>query len=163
MFRTRSGVLRLMAFVLFSVSAAFAQGSSSVDSLRSQLSDTQQKEAALQTRLKQLDEDLRPENIEKFFALNGSTQPEVLREQRRKQLESQKALLQTELDQLATSRARLEASIATAEAAAYRQSAVSSESSPPPVVSPGNTPTAKAKQTKPPARRQRTARRRRRG
>lgn len=119
--------LRIPLFLILTLSSiaiATAQTSTPVEQLRSQLSDIQAKEAALQDRIKQLDEDLLPQNIEKYFALNGSTHPEELREQRRRQLENQKASVQSQLTQLATSRARLEAAIATAEAAAYRQSAL---------------------------------------
>ena len=92
--------------------------------MRSQLSNIQAKEAELQARDHQLDEDLRPENIERSLALNGSTRPEELREQRRRQLEKEKEEVRSQLDQLEKSRARIEAAITTAEAAAYRQSAV---------------------------------------
>lgn len=118
----------LIFLVLSSLTIAAAQSSTTTEQMRSQLSDMQVKETELQDRLKKIDEDLRPENIEKFFALNGSTHPEELREQRRRQLESQKSNVQTQLDQLAASRARLEASITTAEGAAYRQSAITNTS-----------------------------------
>jgi cell division protein FtsB len=119
-----SRITLLLILTLSSLAVATAQTSPTVEQLRSQLSDIQTKETALQDRVKQLDEDLLPENIEKYFALNGSTHPEELREQRRRQLENQKASVQSQLSQLATSRARLEAAIATAEATAYRQSAL---------------------------------------
>ena len=122
-------VVLLSVLVLSSLSVASAQNSS-VENLRSQLNDVQAKEAELQARAKQLDEDLKPENIEKYFALNGSTHPEELREQRRRQLEGERDRVRTQLDQLAASRARLEASIATAQAAAYRESANPSSLSP---------------------------------
>ena len=113
--------------------AAFAQNpvsnTQAVENLRAQLQNLESKETELQTRSHQLDEDLKPENIEKYFALNGSTHPEELREQRRRQLEAEKSNITTQLEQLAASRARLEAAIATAEAAAYRQSAGSAPSS----------------------------------
>jgi cell division protein FtsB len=118
--------------LLSSLTVAIAQNSTTVEQLRSQLGDIQTKETELQNRVKQLDEDLLPENIEKYFALNGSTHPEELREQRRRQLESQKASVQSQLGQLATSRTRLEATITTAEAAAYRQSALPPTSDQPP-------------------------------
>jgi hypothetical protein len=117
-------IILLLILTLSALAVANAQNTTPVEQLRSQLSDIQTKEAALQDRLKQLDEELLPENIEKYFALNGSTHPEELREQRRRQLENQRASVQSQLTQLATSRARLEVSIATAEAAAYRQSAL---------------------------------------
>lgn len=164
-------VLSVLLLLVASAVAALAQGptasaAQTVESLRAQLSDVQRKEEELQGRMRQLDEDLRPENIERYFALNGSTRPEELREQRRRQLERQKAGVQAQLDQLAASRTRLETSIATAEAAAYRESA-----SPPaetsnlrPSVNPSASPApAKAARKAPRARRTRRARARRRG
>jgi peptidoglycan hydrolase CwlO-like protein len=121
----------LFILTLSSLTVALAQSSTTVEQLRSQLSDIQTKETELQNRVKQLDEDLLPENIQKYFALNGSTHPEELREQRRRQLETQKANVQLQLGQLTTSRTRLEAAIATAEATAYRQSALSPTSDQP--------------------------------
>jgi uncharacterized protein YlxW (UPF0749 family) len=91
--------------------------------LRAQLSDVQAKETELQGRLKQLDNDLLPQNIELSQAANGSTHPEDVREQRRRQLEAEKARVQAQLSQLAASRTRLEAAITRADADAYRQSA----------------------------------------
>jgi septal ring factor EnvC (AmiA/AmiB activator) len=158
----------LIVLALSSLTIAVAQNSTTVEQLRSQLSDIEAKETELQNRVKQLDEDLLPENIEKYFALNGSTHPEELREQRRRQLESQKTNVQSQLGQLATSRTRLEASIATAEAAAYRQSALTPTSDQPPSeasasTSGGNgpavTPKPNARRTHP----RRTRRTRRRG
>ncbi|MFN2491670.1 MAG: hypothetical protein ABR501_02155 [Pyrinomonadaceae bacterium] len=92
-------------------------------SLRAQLASVQQQQEQLQTRLRQLDEDLKPENIEKNLAGVGSIRPEDLREQRRRQLEIERKGIQSQLDLLTTSRARLETGIAQAEADAYRQSA----------------------------------------
>src|SRR5690242_302779 len=117
-FITRAALLLVLFLSTFVIASA---QNSSVEALRSQLNDVQAKEAELQTRLKQLDEDLKPENIEKYFALNGSTHPEELREERRRQLEGERGRVQAQLDQLGASRTRLETAIATAEAAAYRQ------------------------------------------
>jgi cell division protein FtsB len=156
-------VILLVLFLGLSLAVATAQESTSVANLRSQLVDVQAKEDELQVRVKQLDKDLRPENIEKFFALNGSTHPEELREQRRRQLENQKALLQTQIGQLSASRVRLEAGIAAAEAAAYRQSAVVESYNPPAAVSGASTTVARPKQSKRRVRRQRALPRRRRG
>lgn len=142
-FISRSALL--IALVLGSLTMAAAQNSTSVEQLRSQLTDVEAKETELQTRLKQIDEDLRPENIEKFFALNGSTHPEELRAERRRQLESQRANVQAQLDQLTASRARLESAIATAEAAAYRQSALPNTSDQSSEVNAANSPAVKPK------------------
>jgi len=89
--------------------------------LRAQLTDLQAQQADLQTRLAQLDEDIKPENIERSLAGVGSTRPEELREVRRRQLEIQRKGIQSQLDNLATTRARLEAAIATADAQGYRE------------------------------------------
>lgn len=158
--RYRIRIALLIIFVLSSLTVAVAQSSSAVNDLRSQLSDVQAKDTEQRNRLKQLDEDLRPESIERFFALNGSTHPEVLREQRRGQLEGQKANVQAQLDQLASSRARLESAIAVAEAAAYRQSALSSTLNSTPEPASVSSPTVKPKQT---GRRHKRRRARRRG
>jgi hypothetical protein len=91
-------------------------------SLRAQLVETQAKQAELQMRFQQLDEDLKPENIEHSLAGVGSTHPEELREARRRQLEIAKKGVQSQLEILATSRARLEAAIASAETQRYQQS-----------------------------------------
>lgn len=163
-------ILLLSVMLAASAAAVLAQSSGraaqTVESLRAQLADVQAKEEQLQARMRQLDEDLRPENIERYFALNGSTRPEEQREQRRRQLERQKAGVQSQLDQLAVSRTRLETSIATAEAAAYQESA-----NPPADTSnfrPGVSPAASRPAAKPArrntrARRTRRARVRRRG
>ncbi|HEX8475568.1 MAG TPA: hypothetical protein VF666_16185 [Pyrinomonadaceae bacterium] len=91
------------------------------ESLRSQLRDVIAKESELQTRLQQLDEELKPENIQRSIALIGTLRPEELREQRRQQLEKDRASVSAQLDALANSRTRLESSIARAEAQADRE------------------------------------------
>jgi|SRR5882724_769004 len=91
--------------------------------LRAQLVEIERKQADLQTQLEQLEEELKPENIERSLAGVGSTHPEELREARRRQLEIKKKGLQSQLEILATSRARLEAAIARADAESYQQSA----------------------------------------
>src|SRR2546426_9523960 len=92
--------------------------------LRSQLSEVETKQAELQTRLQKLEENLKPENIENSLAGIGSTHPEDLRAQRRRQLEIERNGVQTQLNLLAVSHSRLESAIAQADAEAYRQSAV---------------------------------------
>jgi hypothetical protein len=91
--------------------------------LRTQLIEAQARQAELQSRLQQLDEDLKPENIERSLAGVGSVRPEELREARHRQLEIEKRGVQSQLDVLAASRSRLETAIAAADAESYRQSA----------------------------------------
>jgi chromosome segregation ATPase len=113
--------------VAFASTPVFSQTQTSAQekaaNLRAQLSEVETKQAGLQTRLQDLDEKLKPENIEKAFAGVGSTRPEDLREQRRRQLEIERNGVQKQLDLLTTSRSRLETAIAKADADAYRQSA----------------------------------------
>lgn len=120
------GILAITLFALFTVAGSAQDKKSAADTaqdLRIQLQEVQAKDAELQARLKQLEEDLKPENIERFFAGVGSTKPEDLRALRRSQLEREKANVQNQLEQLAGRRARLESSILNADAAAYQQSA----------------------------------------
>jgi chromosome segregation ATPase len=135
--------------------------SGTTEKLRTQLADVQAKEAELQTRERQLDEDLRPENIERSLAGVGSTRPEELREQRRRQLESEKTRVRAQLDQLAQSRTRLEAAIATADAESYRRSAQVNYSNSQPQLNPQPQPApAQAAGKATPAKKQRPRRRR---
>lgn len=123
-----SGALFLSEVALASASAPMvAQTQNSAQEkaagLRAQLADVETKQAELQTRLQKLEENLKPGNIEQNLAGVGSTKPEDLREQRRRQLEIERNGVQKQLDLLTTSHTRLETAIAVAETEAYRQSA----------------------------------------
>ena len=115
--------LLLSVFLSGSFAAVLAQASAQerAASLRSQMAEVQLKQSELQTRLDQLEVDLKPENIEHSLAGVGSVHPEELREQRRRQLEREKSYVVAQLNELAASRARLETAIAQADAEAYRQ------------------------------------------
>jgi hypothetical protein len=122
---------RALGFVLLVVFAAIApvvaaedsaDSAIAVETLRLQLLDVQAKETELQARERQLDEDLKPENIERALAGIGSTKPEDLRETRRRQLSIERDGVRTQLKIVATSRERLESVIRTAEAQAYQDS-----------------------------------------
>src|SRR5258705_3988685 len=123
-----------MALVAGFTANATAQDASNVsdslDTLRSQLLDAQAKEAELETRQQQLDEALKPENIERSLAGIGSTKPEELRESRRRQLTIERDGVRAQLKLVATSRERLESVIRTAETQAYQQNASGSGSAP---------------------------------
>ena len=99
------------------------EAAQSVESLRLQLLEVESKEAALEARARQIDEDLKPENIERSLAGIGSTRPEDLRELRRRQLTIDKDSVSAQLKLLARSRERLESVLRTAETRAYQQSA----------------------------------------
>jgi len=118
--------LALVALLMLSVSVNAADGDSAADTLdklRAQLLEVQGKEDALRGRLEQLDESIKPENIERSLAGVGSTRPEELREARRRQLAIERDGVLAQLKTLETSKQRLEAAIANAEALAYQQSA----------------------------------------
>jgi len=121
---------RLVLFALlftFIITAQAQQPSTtaaeSAEKLRAQLLEVQTKEEALRARAQQLDEALKPENIERSLAGVGSTRPEELRESRRKQLQIERDGVQSQLKLLETSRTRLEAAIRDADARAYQESA----------------------------------------
>jgi hypothetical protein len=98
--------------------------------MRNTLEALKAQEADLQTRLQELDEAVKPENIEKSLAGVGSTKPEELRAQRKQQLERERLGVKNQLDQLAISRTRLEKSLAMLDARAYQESARGPEVTP---------------------------------
>lgn len=124
--RLKSGLV--MLFLLVFSASAYAQettasAAESVEKLKAQLLDVQAKEDDLRARLAQLDESIKPENIERSLAGIGSTRPEELRESRRRQLSIQRDGVLAQLQTVETSRQRLEAAIANAEIVAYQESA----------------------------------------
>jgi hypothetical protein len=91
------------------------------DVLRLRLIEVQAKETELRIRLEQLDEDLKPENIERALAGIGSTRPEDLRAQRRRLLLIERGNTAAQLKVTESNRSRLEAAIAAAaEAESYQ-------------------------------------------
>lgn len=115
-------VLILLAFVSVhgqeSPSAA-----ETVDKIKLELLDLQAREEDLKARAAQLEEALKPENIERSLAGVGSTRPEELREARRRQLTIERDGVLAQLKILETSRTRLESALAQAEGRAYQESA----------------------------------------
>src|SRR5262249_3952274 len=81
------------------------------------------KQEAAQLQVQQLAEALKPENIEHSLAGIGSTKPEELREQRRRQLLIEKKTSDAQLEQLTLKRTQLETALSAAEVQAYQQSA----------------------------------------
>jgi predicted RNase H-like HicB family nuclease len=113
----------VLALFMLSVSVYAQNATETLEKLRAQLLEVQGKEETLRDRLERLDESIKPENIERSLAGIGSTKPEELREARRRQLAIERDGVLAQLKTLETSRQRLEAAIATAEAVAYQQSA----------------------------------------
>jgi len=117
----------LLLFVLaFGVTVSAQEPASAADQvekLKAQLLEMQAKEAGLRERLQQLDESIKPENIERSLAGVGSTRPEELREARRRQLSIERDGVLAQLQTIETGRLRLESALANAEARAYQESA----------------------------------------
>jgi hypothetical protein len=110
----------VIAFGLTSTVAA-QQGTGrdgTASTLKQQLFDLESKETRLRMRLEEIDEQLKPESIERDLAGIGSVHPEELREHRRKLLTIERNGLQAQLDLLEEERARIEAAIAAAGTAA---------------------------------------------
>lgn len=117
-------LLVTLLIVAFSVNGVAQQSAAeTLEKLRAQLLEVQGKEDGLRTRLAQLEENLKPENIERSLAGVGSTRPEEVRESRRRQLTVERDGVLAQLKTIETSRQRLEAAIAQAEVSAYHQSA----------------------------------------
>jgi cytochrome c biogenesis protein ResB len=113
----------LLACIMTGHAQQPASAAESADQLRLQLIDVQAKEENLKARAQQLDEALKPENIERSLAGVGSTKPEELRESRRRQLQIERDGVAAQLKVLEASRTRLEAAIRDAENRAYQESA----------------------------------------
>jgi hypothetical protein len=118
----------LVLILLLSV-VPFVQGQQSqsaaetVDRIKLQLLDLQAKEEQLKYRKIELDEAIKPENIERSLAGVGSTRPEELREARRRQLTIERDSIVSQLRILENTRTRLEGSLAEAQGRAYQESA----------------------------------------
>jgi len=85
-----------------------------------ELREVEAQQSDLQARAEELTYALKPENIERSVAGYGTTRPEELREQRRRQLEGEKVRIEKQLEQLSANHARLEQAIASADAEADR-------------------------------------------
>jgi hypothetical protein len=122
----------LTTLMVESSSVVRAQGrdsaAESADNIKLQLIEITAKEEMAKIRIQQLDEALKPENIERSLAGVGSTRPEQLREQLRRQLTIEKTAVVAQVEQLGVQRARLESALSAAEANAYQQSARSTPS-----------------------------------
>ncbi|HEX8128510.1 MAG TPA: hypothetical protein VF527_05360, partial [Pyrinomonadaceae bacterium] len=85
------------------------------EGLQTQLRDVLEKEVALQAQLDRVEEQSRPESIERQAALTGTFRPDELRDTIRRQLEAEKRRIRTQLDVLQGSRSRLEAALNNAD------------------------------------------------
>jgi chromosome segregation ATPase len=85
------------------------------EGLQTQLRDVLEKESNLQAQMDRVDEQMRPESIERQAALTGTFRPDELRDTIRRQLDAEKRRIRTQLDVLQGSRARLESALGNAD------------------------------------------------
>lgn len=119
------------ALVLILLSFVFVNGQSqeaptaaeTVDQIKLRLLDLQAKEEELKYRAVELEEAVKPENIQRSLAGVGSTRPEELREARRKQLTIERDAVLAQLKILENTRTRLESQLVEAQGRAYQESA----------------------------------------
>lgn len=117
-------LLVVLAFAL--IGSAYAQeptAAETAEQIRFKLLDVQGQQEGLKLRLQELEEALKPENIERSLAGVGSTRPEELREARRRQLTIERDGVAAQLKILDSARQRLETALGEAEARAYHESA----------------------------------------
>jgi DNA anti-recombination protein RmuC len=105
------------------ISANFAlltQAEQRAEILRKQLIELIEKETAYRSRIAQLDEDMRPDNIERSLNPYGTTRTAELRESRRRVLESDRRGLESLLMLTSQARLRLEDDVRQADALVAR-------------------------------------------
>jgi len=90
------------------------------EALQLHLFEISEKEAPLQARIEQINQQLRPETLERTMAGVGSVHPEDARDEVRRRLTNEKQRLQAQLDLLRQDRVRTQASLATTDAAIQR-------------------------------------------
>jgi hypothetical protein len=115
-------VLILLSFAVVNGQEA-TSAAETVDQIKLRLLDLQAKEEQLKYRKIELEEALKPENIERSLAGVGSTRPEELREARRRQLTIERDSIASQLQILENTRTRLESQLAEAQGRAYQESA----------------------------------------
>jgi outer membrane murein-binding lipoprotein Lpp len=91
-----------------------------VEALQTQMSEVMEKEANLQSRVDQIDEQMRPENLDRQLATVGTFRPDEARESMRRQLDNEKRRVRAQLDVQAARRQQLESSLVTAQQLAER-------------------------------------------
>ena len=85
------------------------------ESLRKQRFDLIEKQGTIKTKIEEIDNDLRPEMIERTVAMTGSLRPEELRDARKKNLEAERSNQSTLLDEVQSTLARLDDSVRKAD------------------------------------------------
>ena len=100
--------------------ALLAQAEQRAEMLRRQLLELIEKETLYRTRITQIEEDMRPENVERALNPYGTTRTAEMRDTRRRVLESERRGYQSLLVLTTESRTRLEEEVRQADALAQR-------------------------------------------
>ncbi len=100
--------------------ALLAQAEQRAEMLRKQLLDLIEKETQYQIRITQLDEDMRPDNIERQLNSYGTTRTAEMRETRRRVLETERRGYQNLLTLVSGNRIHLEEDLKQADALVAR-------------------------------------------
>lgn len=90
------------------------------ETLRKQLIELIEKETAFRTRLVQLDEDMRPDGIDRSISLVGSTRTPEVREARRRVIENERRGVENLLNITNQSRLRLEDDVRQADLLVFK-------------------------------------------
>jgi len=85
------------------------------EDLQMHLSEIAEKEADLQPKLETINQQLRPENIERELAAVGSTKPEEVREEVRRRRAAEQQRLQTQVGLLRQDKTRTQSSLSSAD------------------------------------------------
>jgi hypothetical protein len=97
-----------------------ARAEQRAEGLRRQLLELTEKETAYRTRIMQLDDDTRPDSIDRSLSGVGTTRTSELRELRRRQLDNERRGVELLLGQAAASRVRLEDDVRQADSLVAR-------------------------------------------
>ena len=127
-------IVLVFAFAFIVTAQEINSTDDKIANLKQQLMEIEWIDTEARIRLEELDEQLKPENIEQAVAGIGSTHPEELREYRRKVLTIERDGIQTQLDLLEEKRVQIKGAIAAAEYASYLKYALPSPT-PSPVTS----------------------------
>jgi hypothetical protein len=92
------------------------------ETMRKQLIELTEKETAFRTRMMQIDEDMRPDSIDRSLMVGsvGTTRTSEIRDTRRRVLDNERRGVETLLNQTSASRARLEEDVRQADALVAR-------------------------------------------
>jgi len=93
-----------------------AKAEQRAEMLRKQLIEMMEKETALKSRVVQLEEDMRPENVDRAMSGIGGTRTAEMRDTRRRVLENERKGLESIVSQISLSRIRLQEDVRDADA-----------------------------------------------